>query len=64
MHFEVYLDHVSEWRWQLLAATGHVLADSDHGFTSEAECLRDIGSCEGVPVSIFGEGRMWQQRKV
>lgn len=38
-----YLDAQHQWRWQIKAANGRILADSGEGYHHESDCDRDIG---------------------
>lgn len=42
MHFEVYRDAKSEWRWTLYASNGRKLADSGEGYHNKADCLHGL----------------------
>lgn len=42
MTFYVYQDRVGEWRWQLKAANGRIIADSGEGYTTKQSCLDGI----------------------
>ena len=37
-----YLDAQRQWRWQIKAANGKILADSGEGYHHESDCDRAI----------------------
>jgi uncharacterized protein YegP (UPF0339 family) len=37
-----YLDAQGQWRWQLKAANGRILADSGEGYHNQNDCDRAI----------------------
>lgn len=47
MHFEVYSDKRSEWRWRLVASNGLIIADSGQGYTHKVDCLHGIKLVQG-----------------
>jgi uncharacterized protein len=40
--FHVFKDASGQWRWQLIAANGDVLASSEDGFKTKKACLTGI----------------------
>lgn len=42
MKFKVYRDAADEWRWQLVARNGRIVAESGEGYTRAADCLHAI----------------------
>jgi uncharacterized protein len=38
MIYYVYRDSAREWRWQLKASNGRILADSGEGYKNKADC--------------------------
>ena len=42
MTYYYYKDAKGEWRWNLKASNGRILADSGEGYTTESECKADI----------------------
>jgi uncharacterized protein YegP (UPF0339 family) len=40
--FHVYKDNAGEWRWNLKAANGRLIADSGEGYNDRADCLHGI----------------------
>ena len=40
--FHVYKDNAGEWRWNLKAANGRVVADSGEGYREKHDCLHAI----------------------
>lgn len=49
----MYIDRAREWRWQLVANNGRIIADSGEGYTTEANCIAGINltaSSDGAPI--------------
>lgn len=44
--FEVFQDSAGEWRWRLIAANGHIIADSGEGYQSKQGAQRGIQSVQ------------------
>ena len=42
MHFTLYKDRASEWRWRLVAANGKTVADSGESYTTKANAQAGI----------------------
>lgn len=42
MRFELYRDHMSDWRWRLRTANGNVVADSAEGYSRREDCEHGI----------------------
>jgi uncharacterized protein YegP (UPF0339 family) len=42
MIYYYYKDQKGEWRWQLVASNGRIVADSTEGYENESECKKDI----------------------
>jgi uncharacterized protein YegP (UPF0339 family) len=47
MTYSYYKDARGEWRWNLKAANGRILADSGEGYKRERECKADIDRVKG-----------------
>jgi len=41
--FVVYLDQKNQWRWRLLAANNHTIADSGEGYRDQIDCEAAVG---------------------
>jgi uncharacterized protein len=53
MHFEFYKDAADEWRWNLHAANGRIIADSGEGYKNRGDMMRGISLVRGsasIPV--------------
>lgn len=42
IHFRVYKDADTEWRWALIAKNSKILADSGESYRRKAECLKAV----------------------
>jgi uncharacterized protein YegP (UPF0339 family) len=42
MAYYVYKDNAGYWRWRLLAANNHIVADSSEGYFNKQDCLAAI----------------------
>lgn len=42
MHFIIYKDKQSQWRWRLKSANYQVIADSAEGYWNKADCEHGI----------------------
>jgi uncharacterized protein len=42
IHFKVYKDKKSEFRWRLVSKNGKTLADSGEGYKRKSACLKAI----------------------
>lgn len=42
MTYYIYKDRDSEWRWQLKASNGRIIADSGEGYRNRQDCLAGI----------------------
>ena len=42
MTYYIYKDSASEWRWQLKASNGKIIADSGEGYRNRQDCLSGI----------------------
>ena len=42
MTFVIYCDKANEWRWNLKAANGKIIADSGEGYKNKADALHGI----------------------
>ena len=40
MHFIVYQDGRGEWRWQICARNGKIIADSGESYKRRGDCVR------------------------
>jgi uncharacterized protein YegP (UPF0339 family) len=38
----IYPDRAKQWRWQLLASNGRILADSGESYTRRRDCVRAV----------------------
>lgn len=47
MAFWMYLDKQGRWRWQLIAASGRIIADSAEGYMSKKDCRDEITLVQG-----------------
>jgi uncharacterized protein YegP (UPF0339 family) len=47
MHFEFYKDAANEWRWNLHAANGRIIADSSEGYKNRGDMMRGISLVKG-----------------
>ncbi len=48
MHYSVYKDGRSEWRWRLKTQNGNIIADSGEGYRNKADCLHGINLVKGT----------------
>ncbi|WP_233274779.1 HVO_2922 family protein [Haladaptatus cibarius] len=52
--FELYEDHIEEWRWRLVHRNGNIIADSGEGYSSKQAARKGIKSVKrnalGAPV--------------
>ncbi|MGD9710450.1 MAG: YegP family protein [Thermomicrobiales bacterium] len=42
MTYWIYIDRNREWRWQLVATNGRIIADSGEGYVHRNDCLTAI----------------------
>jgi uncharacterized protein YegP (UPF0339 family) len=49
--FTVYQDRAGEWRWQLKARNGKIIADSGEGYASEYNAVRAARRCKELAPS-------------
>ena len=53
--FEVYVDHIGEYRWRLVTGDREIIADSGEGFATREEAIRELEhikrSASGASVS-------------
>lgn len=42
MKFEIYKDHLKQYRWRLKASNGYIVADSSEGYVAKSDCQRGI----------------------
>jgi len=47
MHYKIYLDAAYQWRWNLKAANGRIIADSSEGYHNKQDCLSAISLVKG-----------------
>ena len=40
--FRVYRDKAGEWRWNLIADNGRIIADGGEGYVNKSDCLHGI----------------------
>lgn len=55
MRFLKYRDSCSDWRWQLRADNGRIIADSGEGYRNAADCDHGIALVQGsraIPVRL------------
>ncbi len=53
MHFVLYRDQASQWRWTLIAANGRKLADSGESYHNKADAshaINLIAGMGGIPI--------------
>lgn len=64
MHFELYQDTASEWRWRLVAGNGNILAVSAEGYDTKAgaeSCITVVRKVNGrtktqlLPAGVDGD---------
>jgi len=49
----IYKDRVGQWRWQLVAGNGKIIADSGEAYWNKNDCLHGVSLVKGsaqVPV--------------
>ena len=51
MKFNLYCDNANEWRWNLKAANGKIIADSGEGYKNKADALHGISLVKSTNVS-------------
>jgi uncharacterized protein YegP (UPF0339 family) len=47
MTYWVYIDVSRQWRWQLKAANGRIIANSGEGYHNKADCIHGINLVAG-----------------
>ncbi len=53
MHFELYKDRKSEFRWRLRHANGNILATSSEGYKakgSASKCIENVKNSAEAPI--------------
>lgn len=53
MTYYVYRDRALQYRWQLVAANGKIIADSGEGYFNRADCIHGIdlvAGSTGTPI--------------
>ncbi len=57
MHFQIYRDAASLYRWRLRAANNEIIADGSEGYASKRNVMRAVGklvnqmlNLEDIPV--------------
>lgn len=55
MTYYVYRDRSYEWRWQLQAANGRIIADSGEGYVNKSDCLSAIQLVKGSAAAPIVE---------
>jgi uncharacterized protein len=55
--FHVYEDAKGEWRWNLKAANGRIIADSGEGYRDRADCLHGVALVKRSSDAPVKEGR-------
>lgn len=48
MHFKLYKDMSSQWRWRLVAANGKTIADSGESYWNKSDALHGIDLVKGT----------------
>lgn len=51
MHFKLYKDAASQWRWRLIAANGRIIADSGEGYVNKSDAVAGIDLVKGTDAS-------------
>jgi uncharacterized protein YegP (UPF0339 family) len=54
--FHVYKDDAGEWRWNLKAKNGRIVADSGEGYRDKHDCLHAIEVVKGLKDAPVKEG--------
>jgi uncharacterized protein YegP (UPF0339 family) len=52
MRFAVYKDNAGEWRWRLLGANNHRVAESSEGYKNQSDCIDIIKVIKGAVASV------------
>jgi uncharacterized protein YegP (UPF0339 family) len=55
--FHVYKDDAGEWRWNLKAANGRIVADSGEGYRDRGGCIHAIEIVRSLNKAPVKEGR-------
>lgn len=55
--YSIYQDAAGEWRWQLRAANGRIIADSGEGYHNREDCLHGIALVKDSKDAPVKEGR-------
>jgi len=42
LYLEVYKDAKDEWRWNIRAKNGNIMADSGEGYTRRGNCIKAV----------------------
>lgn len=48
MHFKLYIDANSQWRWTLIAANGRKIANSGEGYWNRSDCISAVNLVKGA----------------
>lgn len=56
MKYIVYKDRAGQWRWQLQAANGKVIADSGEGYVNKADALHGVNLVKGSAAAPVVDG--------
>jgi uncharacterized protein YegP (UPF0339 family) len=54
--FHVYKDDAGEWRWNLKATNGRIIADSGEGYRDKHDCLHGIEIVKNLKDAPVKEG--------
>ncbi len=54
--YRVYQDEAGEWRWNLRASNGRIIADSGEGYRHRHDCLHGIELVKGSAKAAVREG--------
>ncbi|SDW79177.1 YegP family protein [Litoreibacter albidus] len=47
MNYYIYKDTIGDWRWNLKASNGRIVADSAEGYRNKSDCLNGISLVKG-----------------
>lgn len=51
MTFFIFKDRAGQWRWNLVASNGKVVADSGEGYYNKQDCMHGIRLVMGTSTS-------------
>jgi len=52
MHFQIYRDAASLWRWRLRAANNEIVADSAEGYASKRNVMRAVNKLVAQMLNV------------